>query len=287
MTLLPLGFSTARVRSIREEIEMNIIVCVKAIADPEAPAESFRIDTNKNEMVASPKIPKVLNPFDEQAVEAALRIKDKMGAKVTALSVGKAMDRVAIKKPVFMGADELILLEDDVFAGGDSWSTAYALAAGIKKIGQYDIVFCGRQAADWNAGQVGIGIAELLGLPCVTVARKIEIMDGKARVERVTSNGYETVEVTLPAVITVSNELGQARYPAIQNIRIANKIQPVTWKPADVGLDPSGLGSNGRRLKVVKLFQPVNEGTCEIMEGETVEEMAENLALTLRRAKVL
>jgi electron transfer flavoprotein beta subunit len=186
-----------------------------------------------------------------------------------------------------MGADELILLEDDLFAGGDSWSTAYALAAGIRKIGKYDLILCGRQAADWNAGQTGSGIAEFLGLPSITVARKIDILDGKARVERVTSTGYETVEVTLPAVVTVSNEIGQARYPAIQNIRIANKIQPVIWKPTDLDIEPSNVGGKGRRLKLTRLFQPVVEGKCEIMEGETVQEMAENLALTLRRAKIV
>jgi electron transfer flavoprotein beta subunit len=266
---------------------MNIIVCVKEIADPEAPSDSFSLDTDENVLVASPQVLRVLNPFDEQAVEAALRIKDKSGAKVTAISLGKGLDRVVTKKPVFMGADELILLEDDAFVGGDSWSTAYALAAGIRKIGEYDLILCGRQAADWNAGQVGLGIAEFLNLPSVTVARKIEIMDGKARVERVTSNGYETVELTLPAVITVSNEIGQARYPAIKNIKIANKVQPLVWKPADIGIEPSGSGSKGRRLKLLRLFQPVNEGNCEIMEGETTQEMAENLALTLRRAKIL
>jgi len=108
---------------------MNIIVCVKEIADPEAPSEEFRLD--KYRLVASPKVLKVLNPFDEQAVEAALRIKDKVGALVTALSLGKGLDRVVTKKPVFMGADELILLEDEAFADGDSVSTVNALAAAI------------------------------------------------------------------------------------------------------------------------------------------------------------
>lgn len=264
---------------------MNIIVCAKEIADPEAPAEDFRLD--KDRLVASPKVLKVLNPFDEQAVEAALRIKDNVGARVTALSLGKGLDRVVTKKAVFMGADELILLEDDAFAGGDSWSTACALAAAIKKIGTYDLILCGRQAADWNAGQTGAGIAQLLDLPCVTVARKIDVTDGKAKIERVTANGYETVEVALPVVITVSNEIGQARYPKIQNIRIANKVQPLVWKPADIGMEPSEVGSKGRRLTLQKLFQPVVEGTCEIMTGETTEEMAENLALTLRKAKIV
>jgi electron transfer flavoprotein beta subunit len=266
---------------------MNIIVCVKEIADPEAPADSFRLDTARNELLASPKVPKVLNPFDEQAVEAALQIKDKMGARVTALALGKVLDRVVVKKPLFMGADEVILLEDAAFAGGDSWSIAHTLAAAIKKIGNYDLILFGRQAADWNAGQTGSGVAELLGLPCITIARKIEIMDGKVKVERVTSTGYEVVETVLPAVITVSNELGQARYPAIQNIKIANKIDPAVWKLSDLGIDPSTAGSNGRRLKLLRLFQPVYEGKCEIMEGETVQEMAENLALTLRKNKIL
>jgi electron transfer flavoprotein beta subunit len=266
---------------------MNIIVCVKEVTDPEAPADSFTLDSVNKMLVASRKVARVLNPFDEQTVEAALRIKDKLGAKVTVISAGKAMDRVVTKKPVFMGADELILLEDQAFADGDSWSTAYALAAAIRKIGLYDLILCGRQAADSNAGQVGIGIAEFLGLPNVSVARKVDILDGKARVERVTCDGYEIVEVVLPALITVSNELGQARYPAIQNIRIATKIEPTIWKPADIGVDPTQVGRQGRRQTLLKLFQPVHEGACEIVEGETPQEAAENLAETLRRARIL
>lgn len=266
---------------------MNIIVCVKQIADPEAPSESFRLDANNKVLVPSPKVPKVVNPFDEQAVEAALRIKDAVGAKVTALSLGNGLDRAVIKKPVFMGADELILLEDQAFTNGDSWSTAWALSAAIRKIGGYDLILCGRQAADWNAGQIGLGIAEFLGLPNVSVARKIEIVEGKARVERVTANGYETALVDLPAVVTVSNEIGQARYPAIQNIRAANKIQPIVWKPADIGLEADQVGSKGRVLTVGRLFQPVIETHCEMSEGETPQEAAENLALKLRAAKIL
>lgn len=267
---------------------MDIIVCVKEVTDPEAPSEDFKIDEEKNIIMASPKIQKVLNPYDEQAVEAALRIKDKQGANVTALSLGTELDRVVTKKPLFMGADQLILLEDDAFAEGDSASTTFALAAAIKKIGQFDLVFCGRQSADTNAGQVGLGIAERLGIPCVTVVRKIDIITGDmARVERVTSNGFEILEVPLPAVITVSNELGQARYPSIQNIRVANKTQPVIWKPSDIGVDAGKVGKNGNFLKLLKVFQPVFEGSCEVMGGETEEEMAENLAVVLRTLRIL
>ncbi|MFC1865037.1 electron transfer flavoprotein subunit beta/FixA family protein, partial [Chloroflexota bacterium] len=234
-----------------------------------------------------PGVPPVISPFDENAVEAALRIKDAQGGKITAISLGVNLLRDVVKKPLSMGADELVLLEDEAFIEGDSWSTAYALAMAIKKIGEYDLIFCGRQAADWDSGQVGSGIAEILGLPSITLAKKIEITDGKARVERVITDGYEVVEMSLPALITVSNELGEARYPTIKGIMAAKRKEPVVWKPADIGVDPSQLGAAGRRSKLLKLFQPVREGECEVVEGETVEEAAANLALKLREAKIL
>jgi len=157
----------------------------------------------------------------------------------------------------------------------------------IKKIGDYDIIFCGRQAADWDAGQVGSGIANVLELPSVTLAKKVEVADGKAKVERVTADGFEVIEVSLPALITVSNELGEARYPTIKGIMAAKRVEPVVWKPADIGADPSQIGAPGRRTKLLRLFQPVREGTCEIIEGESVEEAAVSLAQKLREVKVL
>jgi len=266
---------------------MNLIVCVKQVIDPEAPPASFKIDPSANKIVPPPGVPPVISPFDEQAVEAALRIKDAQGGKITILSLGTNLLREVVKRPLAMGADELILLEDDAFTEGDSWSTAYALAMAIKKIGEYNLVFCGRQAADWNAGQVGSGIAEILGLPSVTVARKIDIADGKAKVERVTADGYEVIEIPLPALITVSNELGEPRYPKITGIMAAKKKEPTIWKPADIGLDVSQIGAAGRRTKLLKLFQPIHEGKCEIIEAESPEDAGANLALKLRESKIL
>jgi len=257
------------------------------VLDPEAPPVSFKIDTSANKVVPPPGVPPVISPFDEQAVEAALRIKGDQTSKITVITLGINLLRDVVKKPLSMGADELVLLEDEAFDEGDSWATAYALAMAIKKIGEYDLIFCGRQAADWDAGQVGSGIADILGLPSVTVAKKVDITDGKARVERVTPDGYEVVEVSLPALITVSNELGVARYPTIKGIMAAKQKEPVTWKPADIGINPSQLGAAGRRTKLVRLFQPVREGACEIIAGETPEEAAANLALKLREAKIL
>ena len=266
---------------------MNMIVCCKQVIDPEAPPASFKVDETANKVVPPQGVPPVISPFDENAVEAALKIKDAQGGKITAISMGTNLLRDVVKKPLSMGADELVLLEDEAFVEGDAWSTAYALATAIKKIGEYDLIFCGRQSADWDGGQVGSGIAEILGLPSVTLAKKVDVTDGKVKVERVTADGYEVVEVTLPAVITVSNELGEARYPTIKGIMTAKRKEPVVWKPADIGVDPSQLGVAGRRTKLLKLFQPVREGKCEIIEGESVEEAAANLALKLREAKIL
>ena len=266
---------------------MNMIVCVKQVIDPEAPPASFRVDTASNKVVPPPGVAPVISPFDENAVEAALRIKDAQGGKITVISLGVNLLREVVKKPLSMGADELILLEDGAFAGGDSWSTAYALAMAIKKIGDYDLIFCGRQASDWDAGQVGSGIAEILGLPGVTIAKKVESLDGKVRVERVVADGYEVVEVPLPALVTVSNELGEPRYPTIKGIMAAKKVEPIIWKPADIGVEPAQVGAAGRHTKLLKLFQPVHEGKCELVEGETPEEAGVNLALKLREAKLL
>ena len=266
---------------------MNTIVCVKQVIDPEAPPASFKVDPAKNKVVVPPGVSSVIDPYAEYAVEAALRIKDAHGGKITALSLGTELVPEVIKKPLSMGVDELILLEDEAFAEGDSWSTAYALAMAIRKVGDYDLIFCGREASDWDAGQVGSGIAEILGLPSVTLARKIEVTDGKARVERVIDDGYETVEVSLPVLITVSNELGEPRYPTIKGILVAKKKELIIWKPADIGVEPSQVGGAGRRTRLLKLFQPVHEGRCEIVGGESPQEAAANLAVKLKGAKIL
>lgn len=264
-----------------------MIVLCKQVLDPEAPPATFKIDPSTNAVVPPQGVPPVISPFDEQAVEAALRVKDAKGGKITVIALGTGLLRDVVKKPLSMGADELVLLEDPAFADGDSWSTAYALAMAIKKIGKFDLIFCGRQAADWDAGQVGSGVAEILGLPSVTVARKVEAMDGMARVERVAADGYEVVEVSLPALITVSNELGAARYPTIKGIMSAKRKEPIIWKPDDLGVDASSVGAAGRRTKLVRLFQPVKESKCEIVGGDTPEEAAAKLALILREAKAL
>jgi len=264
---------------------VNMIVCCKQVPDPEVPPAVFKVVNNK--MTWPAEVKPVIGQYEEFALEAALRIKDKVGGKITVLSLGNKFVRDVIKKALAVGGDELILLEDEAFEDGDSWSTANALAMAIKKIGEYDIILCGRQSSDWDAGQTGLGIAELLQIPAVTLARKVEVTDGKAWVEQVIPDGYRSVEVTLPALITVTSELGVLRYAALKGIMAAAKKQPVIWKPADIDLEASQVGAAGRRSKLEKLFQPVKEAKCEIIEGETPAEAGANLAVRLREAKLL
>jgi len=266
---------------------MNLIVCIKQVLDPEAPPASFKIDAVTNKVVQPPNVSLVVDPYAEFALEAALQIKDTQGGKITVIALGANLLRSVVKKPLSMGADALILLEDGAFDGGDSWSTAYALAKAIEKIGDYDMIFCGREDADWNAGQVGSAIAERLALPSVTLAQKIDIVAGKAVIKRRTDDGYEVVEVSLPALITVSHEIGEPRYETIKGMMAAKKKEPLIWKPADIKADPSQIGATGSRSKMIKLFQPVREGRCEIVGGATPEEQGVNLALKLKEARVL
>lgn len=266
---------------------MNSVVCVKEIPDPETPASAFSIDPVAKRAIPAKDMPPVISPFDEQAIEAALRIKDAHGGKVTVLSMGAPSAEKILKHALAMGADEAFLLNDSLFEDSDSFSTAYTLSQAIKKTGGFDLIFCGRVAGDFDAGQVGSAIAEILRLPSVTLAKSIEIQDGKARVERALPDGFEAVEVPLPALITVSNELGEPRYATLKGIMAAAKKTVPVWKAQEIGADASKVGAAGARSKVLKLFIPVREAKCEIIEGENEEEAAINLALKLREAKLI
>jgi electron transfer flavoprotein beta subunit len=265
---------------------MNIIVCLKQVIDPEAPLASFKIDAEGSKVIPPGGIAPVLDPYSEYALEAALRIKDSQHSHITAFTLGSDLVMDVVKKPLAMGADDLVLLDDEAFADGDSWSTAVALAAAIKKIGQYDLILCGRQAADWDNGQVGSGIAEILELPVVTVVQNITTDSDKLTVERTTDDGHEVIEVALPAVLTIGNGIGEVRYPNIKGIMAAKRKQPSIWKPADIGLDIANVGAAGRQLKLIKLFQPLRESRCQLITADTPEEAAVNLALKMRGEKL-
>jgi electron transfer flavoprotein beta subunit len=257
------------------------------VPDPEAPASAFRVDEAAKKVVAAAGVTPVISQFDALAVEAALRIKDVAGdAKITVLSLGPESARDVVKHSLAMGADEGVLLTDSVF-DGDSYTTALALSKAIEKIGDYNLVLCGRQATDWDAGVVGYGIAEMLGVPSVSLAKSVTVQGDKVVVERVLMEGYDTVEAPLPALVTVSNELGEPRYPKLQQIMMAARKQVTVWGAGDLGLDASKVGAGAVRMNLERLFQPVSEVECEIVEGETPDEVATKLAQRLREQKII
>jgi len=264
---------------------VKIAVLAKQVIDPEMPMAAFRVDSGAKMVVTPPNIPPVVNGFDENAVEAALRIKDAQEATITVISSGISFALDVMKKPLSMGADDLYLLQDDSFVNTvDSFFTAQVLAAAIRKLEGFDLVICGRQASDWDNAQVPLGVAEILGFSCITLCRKVEVTDGKVLAERVIPDGYEVLEASLPALVTVSNELGQPRYPTLRGIMAATRKRPTIWSVADLGLEAAQLQP---RVTLHDLFVPERTQECEIVEGENEADAGRQLALKLREAKLL
>jgi electron transfer flavoprotein beta subunit len=264
---------------------LHIVVCVKQVPDWDIPPASFKVDESTKKVVPPPGVAPVVSQFDAIAVEAAMRVKDAgADAKVTVMSMGPAGARDVIKHGLAMGADEGVLLTDDAFNNLDSNGTATVLAAAIKKLGDVDLVLTGRQAVDWDLGVTGTLIAEMIGAPVITFAKAVTVADSKVTVQRVLPDAFETVEAPLPAVVTVSNELGEPRYPKLQQIMAAAKKTVNTWGAADLGLDAAALAP---RLTLESLFVPVVDTKVEIMQGDTPEEQAMALARRLKEAKLI
>jgi len=265
---------------------LHVICCVKQVPDPETPPSQFRVDEAQKRVIPAPGIAPVPSQFDPIGVEAALRIRDAVGdVKISVLSMGPESYRDAIKHCLAMGADEGYLIDDPELYNADHWVTAQVLAQAIKeKLSPFDLVITGRQAVDWDMGVVGPTIAEVLGLPCVTIVKSVAVSDGKIVAERVLLDGFETVEAPLPAVVTVSNELGEPRYPQLRQIMMAARKQVTIWKATDLGLDPSSLRN---RVNIEALYVPQVKVETEFIEGDTVEEKVEKLLQRLREAKLI
>ena len=264
---------------------VKIGVLAKQVIDPEMPAAAFQIDPSIKQVVPPANIPPVVNGFDENAVEAALQIKDSQEATVTVISAGSSFALDVMKKPLSMGADELVLLQDDLFNNTiDSFQTAFLLAEAIKKLGGFDLIICGRQASDWDNAQVPLGVAELLGLSCVSLGKKVGINGENVVVERLIPDGFEVVNAPMPSLVTVSNELGQPRYPTLRGIMAATRKLPTIWAANDLGVSSEMLEP---RVTLHDLFIPERDQVCEMIEGDNEEEAARNLAQKLREAKLI
>ena len=261
----------------------HIVCCVKQVPDPEAPASQFKVDEAARRVIPIPGVQPVPSQFDTIGVEAALRIKDKLpDATITILTLGPDAFRDTVKHCLAMGADEGVHINDPSLNEADHWATAEILAAAIKKLEPVDLIICGRQAVDWDMGVVGSTLAEILGVPVVTIAKEIQMEGGKVTVERVLMDGFETVEAPTPCVVTVSNELGEPRYPQLRQIMMAAKKEVKVLTAADVGVDGAK-----NRVTLEALFVPETSVETEFIEADSAKEAGEKLAVRLREAKLI
>ena len=255
----------------------EIVVCMKIIIDPEAPASIFNIDSEKKIPLPPTGMPPVFSPFDLNALEAALKIKDQQECTVTVLCMGKSLPKALLQKALAMGADKAVALEDAAFENLDPFSTAATLVKAIRKIGRIDMVFTGRQAADWDAGLVWAGIAEGLNLPCVTIAREVIINGETAKIERCAADGIETLEADLPVLVTFSSEVGEPRFASLKAMMTAAKKPIERWKAPDVDFKPETI------IHWDALSDAAFPTTdCEFVDGDDDEDKGRRLARLLK-----
>jgi electron transfer flavoprotein beta subunit len=243
---------------------MNIVVCLKQVPG----TTEVKIDPQTNTLIRQ-GIKSIINPFDTYALEEGVRLKEKHGGKVTVITMGPPQAQDALREAISLGADEAVLLSDREFAGADTWATAYTLSKAITKIGQSDIIICGRQSIDGDTGQVGPEMAEMLSLPFVAYISQIEeITGGKMRVRRMTEEGCEVLETTLPAVITVVKEINKPRLPSLRGVMRSKSAAIPTWGAAELGAEKDKIGLNGSRTRVIKVFFPKRECKAELLTGD-------------------
>ena len=259
---------------------MNIVACIKQVPE----TTDVRVDPQTNALIRE-GVKSIVNPLDENAVEAALQLKEAHGGKVTVITMGPPQAEEALRHTIAMGADEAILLTDAAFRGSDTLATSYALAAAVKKLGDVDLVLCGKQAIDGDTGQVGPGLAERLGVPQVTFAIGLEIANDKLRARRVLDDMYEVIEVKLPAVVTVVKQINEPRFPSMRNVLKAKKAEIIKWTAADLAADPTQTGFDGSPTQVIRVWPPEKRAGGQMLEGEP-DEVVDKLAAIIKSMNI-
>ena len=258
---------------------MKILVLIKQVPDTTDVKIDPVTNTLKREGVAA-----VINPFDMYAIEEALRVKERVGgnSEVIVISMGPPQAKEALKEAISMGCDSAILLSDRKFAGSDTWATSYTLSQAIKKIGDYKVIFCGKQASDGDTAQVGPGVSMHLDVPQVTYVKKVEKIDTeRATLERMTEEGYDIIETPLPAVFTVVKEINEPRLPSLKGKMKAKKVEIPVWSADDIGCEEGKIGLEGSPTRVVKVFTPTPREGGQLLTGEP-EEIAVKLSCILK-----
>ena len=262
---------------------LKVAVCAKQVPDTEIPASQFVVDESAVAVVPPAGVQPIVNGFDMNAVEVALKLRDSgIQCHTTVYSIGSDFVMDVMKKPLSIGADDLVLVDDAGSANLDAMGTARALKGAIEANGGADLILCGRQASDWDQSHVPLMLGELMQLPTVTLVRSVNMSDNALTLERVTSDGYQRIRATLPAVVTITNEAGEARYANLRGIMAASRKQPTAYDLAAVGVPDVAPA-----LKLTRLFVPESESEVEIIEGENDADSGRLLALRLHEADLI
>jgi electron transfer flavoprotein beta subunit len=244
---------------------VNIVVCIKQVPG----TTQVKINPDTGTLIRD-GVEAVVNPFDEYAIEEALRIKERMGGGVVkVISMGPPQAEAVLKSAIAMGADEGYLVSDRAFAGSDTWATSYTLSKGIQALGKTHLIICGKQAIDGDTAQVGPGVAEMLGLPFVAWVRKVEeVSDTSIRVERLMEHGYDVVEMPLPGLITVVKEINTPRMASLRG-KMRAKTAPIKILDAQtLNVDKTKTGLAGSPTQVLRSFVPERKTGGEKISGE-------------------
>ncbi len=261
---------------------MNIVVCIKQVPG----STQVKINPETGTLIRD-SVEAIVNPFDEYAIEEALRIKEINGATVKVITMGPPQATDALRSAIAMGADEAFLVSDRAFAGSDTWATSYTLSRGIKSLGVVDLIICGKQAIDGDTAQVGPGVAEMLNIPYVAWVRKIEeITENRIRVQRLMEDGYDVVEMPLPGLITVIKEINQPRLASLKGKMRAKKIEIPTLTAEMLGVDLNKTGLKGSPTQVFRSFVPQKRGGGEKISGDTAT-LVEKITSTILEMKVI
>ncbi len=254
----------------------NIIVCIKQVPD----TADVKINPETNTLVRE-GVKSIINPFDMYAIEEAVRLKEKFGAKTIVLTMGPPQADAALREAISLGIDEAVLVSDRAFAGSDTLATSYTLAKAIKKMGDFSLILCGKQASDGDTAQVGPGISTHLDIPQVTYVKKIEgIKDNIARVERMTEEGFEILETPLPCLLTVVKEINTPRLASLKGIMRSKSAKIQLFGAQQLDCEEDRLGLKGSPTQVVKIFSPERRKGGEIFQGpaeESVEKLVDIL----------
>ncbi len=251
---------------------MKIIVCIKQVPD----ATDVRLDPVTNTL-AREGVQSIMNPYDQHALEEAVRLRERLGGEVVVVTMGPPQAEEMLRQAISCGADRAVLVSDRAFAGADTWATAYTLENALKKIGSFDLILCGKQAIDGDTAQVGPGLATRMGVPYLTCVQKVREATGTGLiVERMMDDGYDVVAVDYPVLLTVVKNINEPRVPSLKGKMKAKKAEIVKLTAADIGADPACIGLPGSPTKVVKVFPPEGRSKRATLTG-TLDEQLDQL----------